>query len=983
MTSQNPPVKDCLRERYEKATSVTQHGLEVNRLNLLQKCLSLKRPIQSLRANGLNGLPADQAQTLLQEVETKATLRAIENKRRDINILDKTIATLKRTQPLSPELKKDCKLLHIQQKKLAKKIAFMMKCEESKFGDWKKKKCTSVSVDQHKKKISVRKLKKKVRAKKRKERRLQRKLTERANSALERNLVVNLTSLEIPLFSIAILSYGPGWIPCPRFDEDQFKLDGFNAANKQGWKAMFKDSEGLTSSDIPAKLLKKQVTSPCLEFKDPAIRGVKEDAVNFVENFKPKKLQNNMNRFEREGYDWLRKSVREGSIAITSADKGGAVIIVTPDLIKEITASKVTDTARYKPLDKDPTPALRRCLLDQWGYGFDRGFVSAEQAKKVTGLIPKTDGSRNQSTSDNTKPGIPYGYPLLKLHKLSSDELKQKKIPPSRFVTDLSQGVTARSDTFLVSKWLGPLARDYCTDLVKDSTAALMKLEDLVVRNEVGDDWFSVSIDIVSLYDSLRHELVEEALDDAMETCRSEDWSEEFRSWLKGLVKLSFEAAVLKNQDQWYAVVNGVPTGGIDSVDCGNIALFYALKKLVYAPEKRPKELRNLDRFVDDISGQGKGDIRAFEGWVQNLRMEMVAQFGLDITYDVKPITEFTQFLDINYKVVGGNLTTDVFRKATDANRYLEFSSYHPKHTFRSIVYSQALRYRRIVNEDDLLSLRLDELKSFFVRSSYPPQMIDEVIEEVKAKPRQLGYRQDDANSKASVPWIMTYGAGHEETKVKVEELNQKLASSRTWCDEAPDKIPRFQVVTRRAPNLKDTLFRRRALALGSGSSETKPCTEPGAVKRGRKCQTCKLVSGSSSVTNNQVTVSTKGGDCKTRNIIYAATCKLCPVNSVYVGKTVTALSQRVNGHRSQYYKILEDTATIRPEDIEDENVLGAHIFVKHGKRKRCDFDDCFMFDILCTGSPDSLRKNEQSYIDRLSTLYPLGLNNVKSVSGI
>ena len=978
--TQPAPEKDCLGERYQKATLVTQHSLELNRLNLLRKCLTLKRPIQSLRARGLNGLPEDQARSVLQEVETKATLRAIENKRRDINILHSKILNLKRNQPWSRELIKDSGLIHIQQKKLSKKIAFMIETEDTKFGDWKKKKCASRSVDQHNEKVSAMKLGKKMEAKKKTENKLQKKLAKRAKNALERNLVVNLTSLEIPAYSIAVLSYGPGWIPCPRFDADQFKLDGFNAGNKLGWKAIFKGSEHLAPGEIPSKLLKKQVTSPCLQFKDPAIRAVKDDAANFVENFKPKNLQSNMNRYEREGWNWLNKSVRNGTIAITSADKGGALIIMTPDMIKDITETKVSDSARYRPLDTDPTPELRRRLLDRWESGYGQGFVTAEQSKKVVGLIPKPDGSRSQSTSDNTKPGTPYGYPLPKIHKLSPEELKQKKIPPSRFVTDLSQGVTARSDTFLVGKWLGSLARDYCSDLVQDSTEALIKLEELVAGNDVGNDWFSVSIDIVSLYDSLRHELVMDALDDAMDYCR-QDWSDEFKAWLKGLIKLSFEAAVLKNRDQWYAVVNGVPTGGINSVDCGNIALFYVLKKLVYAPDKRPRNLMNMDRFVDDISGQAKGDIKAFEKWVESLRIQMVAQFGLDLTFEIKPITQFTQFLDINYKIVDGKLTTDVFRKATDANRYLEFSSYHPKHTFRSIVFSQALRYRRIINEHDLLRQRLDELKGFFVQSSYPLPMLNEVIEEVKRKPRELGYRQTDGNPKASVPWIITYGAGHTETKTKVAELNRKISSSRTWCDEAEHNIPHFRVVTRRAPNTKDILFRRRAMALGSGSSRTKPCTEPGRIMRGRKCQTCKMVSGSSTVKNNDVTVSAKGGDCKTRNIVYAATCKLCPENSVYVGKTVTTLSQRVNAHRSQYYKILEKKTDIRPEDIEDENVLGAHIFVKHKKRNKTDFDDCFLFDILTTCSPDSLRKNEQSYIDRLSTLYPFGLNCVRSVS--
>ena len=291
-------------------------------------------------------------------------------------------------------------------------------------------------------------------------------------------------------------------------------------------------------------------------------------------------------------------------------------------------------------------------------------------------------------TSDLVKPDAPYGYPLLKLHKLSQAELLQKKIPPTRFVTDLSRGVTARLDKFIVWKWLGSLAKDYCTDLVRDSTEALIRLENLVDSGEVNDTWFSISIDIVSLYDSLQHNLVMTAIDDAV-VSRRPDWSEDFRCWFKSLIQLSFDSAVLKNDGQWYEVVNGVPTGGINSVDCGNIALFYVLKNLIYT--KKPEGLRNLDRFVDDISGQGKGCMKTFTSWIESIRSKMIATYGLDITYEVKPIMDFTQFLDIQYRFEGNKVITDLFRKPMDANRYLEFSSFHPRYTFRSIVYSQAL----------------------------------------------------------------------------------------------------------------------------------------------------------------------------------------------------------------------------------------------------------------------------------------------------
>ena len=150
---------------------------------------------------------------------------------------------------------------------------------------------------------------------------------------------------------------------------------------------MFKGSDKCT--DLPMDLLKKTVTAPCTTFKDSAIKSVKDNIVNFVDNFKPKKLQTNMNRFEKEGYNWLKKAVNEGTIAITSADKGGPVIIVTSKTINDITAFKVQDPLRYIPLPSDPRPTslLRRRLLDLWSHGIDMDYVTGEQSRCVVGLI--------------------------------------------------------------------------------------------------------------------------------------------------------------------------------------------------------------------------------------------------------------------------------------------------------------------------------------------------------------------------------------------------------------------------------------------------------------------------------------------------------------------------------------------------------------------------------------------------------------------
>ena len=100
------------------------------------------------------------------------------------------------------------------------------------------------------------------------------------------------------------------------------------------------------------------------------------------------------------------------------------------------------------------------------------------------------------------------------------------------------------------------------------------------------------------------------------------------------------------------------------------------------------------------------------------------------------------------------------------------------------------------------------------------------------------------------VSWVTTFGAGYEEAKQKSKKINQTLSLSNTWKKE---KGPIILPVCRRAPNLKDTLFQRKALALKPHNVALVPCSSLGKKKRGRKCQCCSMLSDSEEVCSNAV----------------------------------------------------------------------------------------------------------------------------------
>ena len=964
MMKQNNPQtqKDCLKHRYVEANLATEIQLEKNRLKFLQNCLSFKRPPQSLRVKGLNGLGEENGKLLVQEIETKALRCAIADKEKMILDLEKKL------KEDGSVFAVDVGLLVGNKRKLNKKLEFYRRCEYTKWKDWKKK-LIHVSAD-----VPLRrKEKRKYRNKLRKLRKKESKLLEAARYAIENNLVRNLSGVDVPLFSIGVLSYGPGWIPTPEFDNNQFNVDALNAANKQVWSALFKDTPN-TENIVPLPLLKNDVTTPAPLVKDYVVNQSKEDIINFASNVEPKRFNSKLNRFEREGLQWLKSAVKSRTIAITLADKGGCILIVKPELIVSSTKAKLMDTKRYVCLGKsNPLPELRKEMLTLWKFGVLKAYVTPDQAKKTVGLIYKPDSNKRDpfsiSTHDKFKPGISYPYPSFKIHKLSASELEDPDVkPPVRLVTDLHDGVTSRSDKFVVWKWLAPLCKDYATDLVKDSSEALLKLDEMEKKGNLSDDTLAFGLDVVSLYDSLKFSLVKDALNDAMNSCRPE-WDDEFRQWLVDLVISSFESAVVNFRGVWYGVEEGIATGGVPSVSAANISVYFVFKQLIYSQDNIP--LIEFLRFVDDGLGFFTGSIESFNSWFSQIRCKSVELYGLDLTMTVNPVTSFTQFLDIRFKFLNGRLTTDIFRKETDANRYLSFNSCHPRHMFRSIIYTQGLRYRRIINDNLILENRLKELKSYFISSSYPEKLINAILDPLPEKPRILEYAEKKPDGKFIVPWVVTYGPGYDETKQKEKDINELLSLSGTWKETEGRKI--VQVVPRRGKNLKDLLFRRKSIALTPEFSGTYSCEATG-------CQTCGLVSNTDSLHHRNADFVTAGGCCKSCNVIYCFQCKLCEI--LYVGKTSDPLHVRVNGHRSKFYEVLgkSDTTSDIWKGIDDEQIVGAHLALEHNLRNKKDFNKNYRLFIMAHTSPSTLRKTEQFYIKKLKTLRPYGLNQNNSV---
>ena len=102
---------------------------------------------------------------------------------------------------------------------------------------------------------------------------------------------------------------------------------------------------------------------------------------------------------------------------------------------------------------------------------------------------------------------------------------------------------------------------------------------------------------------------------------------------------------------------------------------------------------------------------------------------------------------------MNGHIITDLHIKATDRHQYLHYTSSHPHHTKRSIVYSQALRVSRICSFEEDFKRHRNQMKLWFLNRGYPKRLIDTEVEKVKFP---CTSRKRDTKMKG-IPLVITY----------------------------------------------------------------------------------------------------------------------------------------------------------------------------------------------------------------------------------
>ena len=136
--------------------------------------------------------------------------------------------------------------------------------------------------------------------------------------------------------------------------------------------------------------------------------------------------------------------------------------------------------------------------------------------------------------------------------------------------------------------------------------------------------------------------------------------------------------------------------GAAASVRLANIYMHVFLTK--FFNQYRLEKPLKLGRLIDDLFFIWYGTEESLQQFYTDIN-----SYHCSIKFELTFSRTEINFLDTTIYIENNNIYTRLYRKPTDKKEYLHYSSNHPHHMKKAIIYSQALRYRRIIDYDAVL----------------------------------------------------------------------------------------------------------------------------------------------------------------------------------------------------------------------------------------------------------------------------------------
>ena len=195
-----------------------------------------------------------------------------------------------------------------------------------------------------------------------------------------------LVDLEVPPETIAVLGKGLGYVPTPCLDTIETRLDARQVTNKITYLANRSTNEDISvneehlnnteefeeESDVHSFSLPKGLRQPNyfqahLKNTNPeftATLNYINTKTNNIGLQSQRQKRNNLSVLEERGLRWLKNEISNQNISVCKADKGGAILVVHPEMLSKKVEDKVTKASLYEELSEDPREEIYDKMLD-------------------------------------------------------------------------------------------------------------------------------------------------------------------------------------------------------------------------------------------------------------------------------------------------------------------------------------------------------------------------------------------------------------------------------------------------------------------------------------------------------------------------------------------------------------------------------------------------------------------------------------------
>ena len=172
-----------------------------------------------------------------------------------------------------------------------------------------------------------------------------------------------------------------------------------------------------------------------------------------------------------------------------------------------------------------------------------------------------------------------------------------------------------------------------------------------------------------------------------------------------------FSLAV-QNENKFFNQPEGIITRDNDSVSLANLAVHFILLPI----SEKLNQAILFKRYIDDIIWISKSEELTSE--IQDTLTRTFNQNQLKLTFRKVGTREYgnkVEFLDVDHCIdpasSGGFFTTNYIKPTAIDRVFLNGQSYHPRSVFKSIIFSESIRLRRLNEKDDYYLEALQCLK--------------------------------------------------------------------------------------------------------------------------------------------------------------------------------------------------------------------------------------------------------------------------------